>query len=543
MAITLITTSGLVAGTAHGFAAAGDELFVAQGVTWGSSNSNVFSSGLDQGTATFAGTVIANLLGARFSGDDSTIQITETGSFTSYESQFGNYALYLAGTRGNLVNNGQIISAQTIGVLSNGGNQIINRGTIDANSGVFMGLTGSFGDMLVNSGSISANGYDDATASTRFNNGIMSEGGGSTIVNLAGGVISAISSEGAGVRLLGSAGGSVVENHGEIVSLNHFGVSFSGLNLGNSGSLFNSGVITGKSGSFQGSNQNDTVTNRGVMNGDVEMGSGTDIFDGRGGTVEGTVRGGLGDDTYIVSDADLVLVELSAQGQDLVQSTVGFTLGDNIEDLTLLGTGDIHGIGNVLANTLIGNAGDNRLHGKGDKDTVWGGGGDDRLFGGLAQDTLNGGDGDDILRGGRARDTLRGDDDDDLLHGGRDDDRLFGGDGNDVLIGGLGSDNLNGGAGKDIFVFNRKADSLRGNPVDVIGDFTIGEDRVDLSGLRPDLTFIGSSGFSGLAGEVQVTVSGGSKSLIRVDVDGDQAWDMKISLLAVTGLSEADFIL
>ncbi len=543
MTITLITTSGLSAGTAHTFASAGDELFVAQGVTWGSSNSLIASTSLNNVSATFAGDVIANSDGLTLSGDDVSVRIMATGSLTSYETGGGNAGVYLGGSDGNLINDGHLSSAQSIGVLSFGGNQIINRGTIDAASGVFIGLFGGAGDILINSGQISANSFSDTTRDARFNNGVIAEGADSVIVNLAGGIISATGSEGAGVRLHETANGSTVENHGEIVSLNYYGVSFGGLSAGNAGSLFNDGLITGAAGSFLGSAQADAVTNRGVMNGDVSLGGGTDMFDGRGGTVEGSVSGGLGDDTYFVSDDTLVLIEAAAEGTDTVKSTTGWTLGDNFENLTLIGDGNVRGIGNGENNTITGNIGDNRLRGKDGTDQMSGKDGDDRLYGGKGNDTLSGGDGDDFLSGGRNNDTLIGGGDDDTLRGGRNNDTLNGGEGNDVLIGGLGTDVMTGGNGKDDFVFNRKGDSLRGNSSDSITDFTIDQDRIDLSGMRPDLTFIGSGGFSGTQGEVQVRTTGGTDNIIKVDVDGDGSWDRKVVVQGVTTLSEADFIL
>ncbi|WP_462056048.1 M10 family metallopeptidase C-terminal domain-containing protein, partial [Vibrio cholerae] len=60
-----------------------------------------------------------------------------------------------------------------------------------------------------------------------------------------------------------------------------------------------------------------------------------------------------------------------------------------------------------------------------------------------------------------------------------------GGSGNDILIGGLGDDILTGGSGDDLFKW---VDGDLDNSKDRITDFTIGQDKIDLSDLFPDET-------------------------------------------------------
>ena len=82
-------------------------------------------------------------------------------------------------------------------------------------------------------------------------------------------------------------------------------------------------------------------------------------------------------------------------GTDTVQSSVTWTLGSNVENLTLTGTSNINGTGNVLKNALVGNSGTNTLDGGSGDDTVDGGEGNDSLLGGSGNDKLLGGLGND----------------------------------------------------------------------------------------------------------------------------------------------------
>ncbi|PEQ13851.1 hypothetical protein B2G71_05975 [Novosphingobium sp. PC22D] len=160
-----------------------------------------------------------------------------------------------------------------------------------------------------------------------------------------------------------------------------------------------------------------------------------DRLDGRGGDVE--MRGGDGDDTYVVDSEGDVVVEWyngGKGGTDLVESAVSFSLTDNLENLTLTGQAAIDGFGSNNRNTLIGNDAANLLDGGGDADTLYGNGGNDTLRGGIGKDTLYGGSGDDILEGGEWSDILDGGDGDDLLDGGSGSDAMTGGAGNDTYI-------------------------------------------------------------------------------------------------------------
>lgn len=100
-----------------------------------------------------------------------------------------------------------------------------------------------------------------------------------------------------------------------------------------------------------------------------------------------TLIGGAGNDTYVVSAGDLV-VENADEGVDTVYSSASYTLGANVERLTLTGNVGLFG---------IGNAGDNVINGSSGNDYLEGGAGNDRLNGGRGGDLLYGGAGNDVF--------------------------------------------------------------------------------------------------------------------------------------------------
>ena len=93
-----------------------------------------------------------------------------------------------------------------------------------------------------------------------------------------------------------------------------------------------------------------------------------------------TMLGGPGNDSYTVDDAGDVVTELANEGTDLVKAAISYTLGANVENLTLTGTANINATGNTLANALTGNAGNNVLDGGAGADTMAGGAGNDTYY-------------------------------------------------------------------------------------------------------------------------------------------------------------------
>jgi Ca2+-binding RTX toxin-like protein len=96
-----------------------------------------------------------------------------------------------------------------------------------------------------------------------------------------------------------------------------------------------------------------------------------------GGAGNDTLIGGAGNDTYLVDNTGDIVTEVAAGGIDTVQASVTYTLGVEVENLTLTGTGAINGTGNALANVVTGNAAANILDGGAGADTLIGGTGND----------------------------------------------------------------------------------------------------------------------------------------------------------------------
>ena len=128
-----------------------------------------------------------------------------------------------------------------------------------------------------------------------------------------------------------------------------------------------------------GGDDNDTLVG-GLGNDELDGGAGADAM-----------TGGDGNDIYEVDDAGDTVTEtnavLATGGTDRVDASVSFTLGANVENLTLVGGDAINGTGNALANIIIGNNNANQLLGGAGADTLTGNGGNDLLDGGSGVDT------------------------------------------------------------------------------------------------------------------------------------------------------------
>ena len=292
------------------------------------------------------------------------------------------------------------------------------------------------------------NGHEEVNGGTgddfligRGGSDTLNGGAGHDKLNGGGGIDTMRGGDGDDIYWINRTGDVVEENAGEGTDIL---LSFVDFDLGTNGANVETLRLVGSGAADATGNGLD---NRLIGN-DLD-----NMLDGAGGV--DIMRGGLGNDTYIVDHANDRGVEFSGEGIDTVLASVSFNLAatsQHIERLQLTGSSDLEGYGNDADNRLTGNNGANLLVGRDGADTLNGSGG---------TDTLNGGSGDDSLLGGSADDVLFGLDGADTLNGGTGDDRLLGGTDADV----------------DVFVFED------GFGIDRIVDFDPGEDIIDLSGV------------------------------------------------------------
>ncbi|MEO6745638.1 MAG: calcium-binding protein [Caldimonas sp.] len=218
---------------------------------------------------------------------------------------------------------------------------------------------------------------------------------------------------------------------------------------------------------------------------------GNDVLDG--GVGNDVMNGDLGDDTYVVDSlGDMVIETSTTGGNDIVVSSIDYTLGSYVERLQLTGTAALRGTGNALANTLLGNAGANRLDGLGGADAMAGGAGDDVFVVESAGDTVSEalGEGTDSVEStvtftlganvenltlfGSAKINGTGNDLGNVLVGNSAVNVLTSYGGNDRLDGGGGADSMTGGADNDTYVVDNASDKtieVSGGGIDTVETF------------------------------------------------------------------------
>lgn len=227
----------------------------------------------------------------------------------------------------------------------------------------------------------------------------------------------------------------------------------------------------------------------------------------------------------------------------LTGDTAGFTshtyvvngAGANTRlEFRAVGTSDSYGgfLDNVSVRGVNDSAGGHdTINGGSGNDIISGGYGNDVIVGDSGNDRISGGDGDDKIDGGSGNDVVNGDGGNDTIITGSGTDTVNGGAGADYIRGDSGADNLTGGDGADTFDYNGLGDSTVGQR-DLITDFTIGSDHIELIGL----------GFTGIAaGAASGTTLGftydGTNTIITA-----AGSDFSIALSGNKALTNSDFL-
>jgi Ca2+-binding RTX toxin-like protein len=254
-----------------------------------------------------------------------------------------------------------------------------------------------------------------------------------------------------------------------------------------------------------------------------------------GGSGDDTLAGGAGNDTYGIDSLSDVIQESSGGGLDTIETNLSgvsvTSFGTGVENLRSSG---YYGGTPVV---LTGSGGANVVGFKYDFTSGAG------VFDGLGgNDTLTGAAGNDTLKGGLGNDALQGND---------------------------GADRLIGGRGADRFVFGTDYGSATDSPVDVtrrdvITDFGLGADRIDLRRIDPNhsasgsgdqaFEFIGHAQFTGNLtdgagrGEVRFVLldkagTANDRTFVFGAMHGDTVATFAVTLIGLHDLTANDFLL
>ena len=371
------------------------------------------------------------------------------------------------------------------------------------------------------------NALNNAITGNSANN-VLSGGAGNDTLNGGVGLDSMSGGLGNDTYVVDNSGDVVTENASEGTDTVQSSITYTlGANLEKL-TLTGTAAINGT-----GNDLNNAITGNSAKN-ILSGGAGNDTLNGGAGL--DSMSGGLGNDTYVVDNFGDVVTENASEGTDTVQSSITYTLGANLEKLTLTGTAAINGTGNDLNNAITGNSANNVLSGGAGNDTLNGGAGLDSMSGGLGNDTYvvdnsgdvvteNASEGTDTVKSsitytlganlehlnltGTAAINGTGNDLNNIITGNKANNVLSGGAGNDTLNGGAGLDSMSGGLGNDTYVVDNSGDVVTENASE--GTDTVQSSITCTLGANLEhLTLTGTAAINGTGNALNNSITGNS---------------------------------
>lgn len=300
--------------------------------------------------------------------------------------------------------------------------------------------------------------------------------------------------------------------------------------------LLNAGHLDGNewNNELVGSNGDDRLSG-GDGNDTLTGGLGEDIL--IGGVGADTMDGGFGDDTYFVDNVGDVAVEGNSGFDTVYVAGTHYIMGAGIERGILLTPGFVLN-GNSMGNVLGGTTGNDWLNGMTGADWMEGWTGDDGYYVDNVGDKV-------VEAAGQGYDTVYAYIDYTLeanverayvmdflgnLTGNELDNVLGGSTGSNILIGGGGRDFIEGGTSADVFRYLAVSDSNGTTGRDMLNDFEVGVDKIDVSALR-----------SGASDTFHWEDRGNGLFFFNMDIGGDGTIDLSVRVKG-SGFTAADVI-
>ncbi|PPJ47872.1 hypothetical protein C0075_20375 [Rhizobium sp. KAs_5_22] len=550
----------------------GGSITVANG--HGMANSMAFHDSL----MTTSGAIVADGMfksGMFSEGLNAILQVDTGGTIHAYNGM----AFYGEGTEAE---NLGAITAANIGIYGNAKDMdIVNTGTIDAHIGLYVENTYSSMSGFYNSGTITADmGIVTVNGGLRITNtaaGVIDATTTAITLGLDQSGQANVFNDGLihsdDMAILGSTGRDFITNTGTIEGRIELGAgndTFRNTDTGTIDHAVDGGLGDDTYGFFAGAFdiidaggqdtiettitrslapyaniENLTLAGTGNINGtgntlaNIILGNdGNNTLDGGNDNVIDILVGGSGNDTYILGSHNDDVYESAANpdpfstaggGIDTIVSTISRSLAAyaEVENLKLLGSGNINGTGNYLANIITGTAGNNVLDGgvedspQGAKiDTLVGGAGNDTYVLGSGFDKVIDTAGIDTITSEISRNLASYPTIENLTLLGQANlsgtgnalvNTITGNTGNNVLDGGIDTvvDTLIGGAGNDIYILGSGVDKI----VDTSGSdtitSTISRSLVSYASIE-NLTLLGSANINATGNALNNVLTGNS---------------------------------